>query len=308
MQHAIFPGFVPSPVCEAKAPTMNEPTDNGCPLRVAAAQMSVDATNIPGNVRQALEIMRGAEAAGVELLVFPECALTGYLFDSEDEVRAHALDVQGPEVSAIAQSAHTAGMHVVIGLLEQSAAGTLFNTTLLLGPNGLCTEYHKVHLPLLGADRFVQPGTQPPVVAQTSIGAIGLSVCFDLRFPEWARALALAGADVIANPTNWAAQAAIVPEIFTRVRAAENHLYLVVANRGDSESGVDFIGQSQIIGPDGQILAEARRGDDLLIRDIDLQRSRNKHIVFKDGTFELALFSARTPHLYKAITSPQTRT
>ncbi|MFI5426742.1 carbon-nitrogen hydrolase family protein [Aeromicrobium sp. UC242_57] len=103
----------------------------------------------------------------------------------------------------------------MIGFLELDG-DLLRNTAVLLGPGGVMATYRKTHLPHLGADRFVTPGDNEPVLVETPLGVVGLSICYDLRFPEWARCLALGGADIIANPTNWPAPAERVAELFTR--------------------------------------------------------------------------------------------
>jgi 5-aminopentanamidase len=269
-------------------------------VRVAAGQIS----SIPGeadkNTIRTVEVMAEAHRGGVQLLVMPECGLTGYVFDTAEESRAAAVRLDGPEVARVAAAAEELGMHVVIGFLELDG-DLLRNSALLLGPAGVCEVYRKTHLPHLGADRFVTPGDNEPVLVETPLGVVGLSICYDLRFPEWARCLALGGADIIANPTNWPAPAERVAELFTRVRAAENHVYVIAANRGDEERGAQFIGRSQVIDPFGTVLASVEREEGLIIADIQPASARIKDIRVPEVDFAISLFGDRRPQLYGAI-------
>lgn len=272
-------------------------------VRVAAGQARALPHDIDKNVQLTCDMMHKAAERGVQLLVLPECGLTGYVYSSAAEVQSVAIAAEGSETRQVADLAHTLKMHVVIGMLESSptSATVVYNTAMLIAPDGSMIPYRKTHLPSLGADRFVTAGDNQPVVVDTEIGRLGLSICYDLRFPEWARALALQGADIILNPTNWPVAAERVAELFTRVRAAENHVYVIVANRGDDENGVPFIGKSQIVDPTGSILASSERGPDLLVADIVPTRSRTKDIAIPEDNFSISLFNDRRPNLYGAL-------
>ena len=269
-------------------------------VRVAAGQFSSAPGEPDKNARRIVEILTEASAAGVDLVVLPECGLTGYVFDTDADTRSAAVTVNGPEVAMIAEAASALGIYVVFGFLELSGAA-VHNTAMLVGPQGARGIYHKTHLPHLGADRFVTAGDNGPVLVETRLGVVGLSVCYDLRFPEWARCLALGGADIIANPTNWPAPAERVAELFTRVRAAENHVFIIAANRGDQEHGAEFIGRSQIIDPTGNILNSIDRHDGLITADIQPAMARQKDIHIPQDDFAISLFGDRRPSLYGAI-------
>ena len=138
----------------------------------------------------------------------------------------------------------------------------------------------------------------------TPVGRVGLAICYDIRFPESARCLALAGADIIAQPSVWPHTVDIIANHMVRVRAAENHVYLVAVTRGDSEEGIQFRGNSQIIDPRGNVLSWAEQGDVLLTADVDLAFSAQKRIVVRPGEYEVSLFEDRRPASYTGITSP----
>jgi predicted amidohydrolase len=270
-------------------------------VRVAAGQIGATHDDVAANVQRTVGTIVEASELGVHLLVMPECGLTGYVYESVAEIDAVAIDLDGPELRQIEDAARDHDIHVVVGFLERRG-GDIHNTVVLFGPEGRIAEYRKTHLPGLGADRFVTPGQNEPVVARTSIGSIGLSICYDLRFPEWARCLALGGADIIANPTNWPEPAERVAELFTRVRAAENHVFVVVANRGDEERGVPFIGKSQIIDPAGSILAASEREEGMIFADIDPASAREKVVSTPEANFSASLMGDRRPELYGALT------
>lgn len=275
-------------------------------VTVAVGQLPATIGDAAANVAAARAALRAAASKRASLLVLPECFLTGYVFETEREARDAALRGDGPEIAALVDECRALNLYCVVGLLE-SSAGSLFNTAALLGADGLIGTYHKAHLPVMGVDRFTTPGTMAsPPVFEVAFGTIGLAICFDIRFPEWFRTLALAGAEIVAVPTNWPArQPAILAEAFPRVRACENRTFVLAANRFDGENGVEFLGHSQIVDPDGTVLAECPSGEGLLVETIDLERARNKRLVIEAGEYELALFDSRRPDLYGAVAAPR---
>lgn len=280
-------------------PTMKTPT-----TRIAAAQIGADLDQIDKNLERVINALQQAADQRVQFVVFPETILNGYLFEDADSVRRSALHLDGPELSRIADVCRETGIVAVVGLIE-AAGDAMYNTAALLGPDGLIGTYRKQHLPLLGADRFVAKGPDGiPAVFDTPIGRVGLAICYDIRFPESARCLALAGADIIAQPSVWPDTVDIIANHMVRVRAAENHVYLVAVTRGDVEAGIQYRGNSQIIDPRGNVLAWAEKGDELLVADVDLSFSAQKRIVVKPGEYEVSLFEDRRPATYEGITSP----
>lgn len=272
-------------------------------LRVAAVQMQPEVLDLQSNVARVLDLTRRAAAREARLVVFPEVALSGYAITPE-EADALAQPIPGPATQAVMQACVKDDVHVVLGLLERDLDGTLFNTAVLLGPGGLLARYRKTHLPLLGVDRYLAAGDDfiPPVV--TSAGRLGLLICYDLRFPEPCRVLALLGAQVIALATAWPAAGSLYPEFIARSRAAENRVYLMAANRCGEERGTRYLGRSVIVAPDGEMLAEGSpNNEETLIAEIDPGRSDVKRLVFAAGEYELDLWGDRRPELYAPIAS-----
>lgn len=271
---------------------------------IAAAQIGASLDQVADNVRRVCDMIHKAAAAGVQFVVFPETILNGYMFDDAEAVRRSALKLDGPELGAVIDTCRETGLVAVVGLIED-AGEVVYNTAALVGPDGLIGSYRKQHIPVLGADRFITPGPAgAPAVFDTPIGRVGLAICYDIRFPESARCLALAGADIIAQPSVWPDTVDIIANHMVRVRAAENHVYLVVVSRGDIEAGTQFRGNSQVIDPRGDVLSLAEKGDALVTAEIDLAFSAEKRIVVKPGEYEVSLFEDRRPESYAGITSP----
>lgn len=272
-------------------------------ISVAVAQMDCDIGNLGANVERAVAAISEAAAAGARLVVLPECILTGYLFETAAEARARALNIDGRELASLADRCRALDIHAVVGLVERDG-DDLHNTAVLLDASGArAGVYRKAHLPCLGADRFVRPGSpaRAPVFA-TELGLIGINICYDIRFPESARLLALAGADIVAQPANWPTAARVLPELFVPVRACENRVVVAAANRGDTERGTTFVGMSQIARPDGSVASRAdERGEAIVIADVDLDDARSKRLVRDPGRYEIDLLADRRPELYRPL-------
>lgn len=274
-------------------------------VTVGVGQIGSDLGNVKENVQRCVRILEQAAEQEISLIVLPECALSGYIFDSFDSAKASAVKLSGPEVVELAEHCNRLRMYCVVGLLED-ADETVYNTAILLGPEGVIGSYRKTHLPYLGVDRFVTLGNMSRLpVFDTSIGRIGLAICYDIRFPEVTRTLALAGADIIAHPSNWPPQSHLLAEHFTIVRASENRVFVLVANRWDLEQGVHFMGQSQIVSASGELLTRAGTEEALLSANIDIDIARSKHVVIEPSVFEISLLDDRRPELYGPITARQ---
>ncbi|MGH3024174.1 MAG: carbon-nitrogen hydrolase family protein [Gaiellaceae bacterium] len=253
------------------------------------------------NVEACLARIEEAADAGCELLVLPECAASGYMFGSEGEAAPYAEEIPGPTVEALERACARHRLHCVAGLLERDG-DRLRNTAVLVGPDGLVGRYRKTHLPFLGVDRFVVPGDEPPEIYDTPVGRLGIVICYELRFPEPARALALGGAELILHPTNWPTAVRPFADFLTRARAAENRVFLLTANRVGAEGGVEFFGRSQVVGPLGDRLVEAgERKEELLVAEIEPAEAREKDQAIVPGEYEVHLFGDRRPELYGAL-------
>lgn len=267
-------------------------------VKVAVAQMDPQLGELARNRQRIATLLREAAGHGAALVVFPECATSGYGFADLEAGHAAAEPIPGPTTALLSELCAELNVYAVVGLLERFGAEGVYNTAVLVGPEGLVGRYRKAHLPLLGVDRFTLPGDTGFLVWETAVGRVGIAICYDLRFPEAVRALALAGADIVALPTNWPDGSQNAPEFVTRTRALENRVFLLACNRCGEESGFWFFGHSQISDPGGRVLAEAGAEEAICYADVDPSAAREKRIVLRPGAFELDTVGDRRPDLY----------
>ncbi len=235
-------------------------------------------------------------------MVFPECALSGYCFDSRDEAWPYAEPVPGPAVELLGGACRRLGVFAVMGMLE-AAGERLFNTVVLVGPQGLVGSYRKVHLPFLGIDRFTTPGDRPFQVWDIGGLRLGMNICYDGSFPESARVMSLLGADLIVLPTNWPPGSECAAEHMIATRAMENTIYYAAVNRVGEERGFRFIGGSRICDPLGKTLAVAEGGAEaVLYADVDPTSARQKQLVRVPGKHEVNRIRDRRPEFYSKLT------
>ncbi|MEM8666627.1 MAG: carbon-nitrogen hydrolase family protein [Planctomycetota bacterium] len=276
-------------------------------MLLACVQTDIRFSDVASNLERALKWIDQAGRSGADLVVMPECMLSGYAYDSREQALPHALAIDDPTFGKIAEKAGQWNLHVTLGFLE-TGGDRLFNAAALIGSGGLVGHYRKVHLPHLGIDRFVDRGDFPYQVheAVTKTGEtcrVGMAICYDCSFPEPMRVLALEGADVIALGTNWPVGASHTANVVPPARSMENHLYFVAANRIGEENGFAFCGCSSICGPDGVILAKTGSdGEIMLLADINLDLARNKRIErAPGGAHVIHRFDDRQPDFYEKI-------
>jgi len=271
-------------------------------MRAGIVQSDPKLGDVEGNLRRCVERLEEAAAAGCSLVVFPECALSGYIFASAEEAARCAEPVPGPSTDALGRACRSLGVHCVLGLLERDG-DLLRNTAVLIGPDGLVSSYRKSHIACIGADCFTTPGDDDYAVVDTPLGRIGMQVCYDWRFPEITRVLALQGADIVVHPTNSPVASRDLADFIPRTRAVENAVYFLMANRVGTEVGVTFFGHSQVVDPLGRVLVEGGgEGEALLIAEIDVELAREKTKEPGEGQYAVRLFEDRRPELYGDVT------
>lgn len=276
-------------------------------IRIAGVQFSPTFMDREANLSAIADSIRELSREEVSLAVFPEAAVTGYGFENAAEALPLAEAADGDSVARLTPLCRELKMHVVVGTLERAAA-QLYNTALLVGPDGLVGSYRKVHLPFLGMDRFTTHGDRPFAVFSAGPLRVGMLICYDGAFPEAARCLALLGADLIVLPTNWPPGAECTCEHLSNARALENNIYFAAVNRVGTERGFRFIGGSRICDPSGRTIADAPHDHPAVVMaEVELERARNKHIVRVPNLHEIDRFGDRRPELYGPITAANDR-
>lgn len=276
-------------------------------VKVAAVQMDAQLGKPRENMKKILAMIGTAASKGAKLIVFPECALEGYMFDNPNDAQRVVQRVPGPNVERIADRAMQLDVHVIVGTLEKSGQ-KIYNTAFLVGPEGYIGKYRKIHLPHMGVDNYCTPGDKPPAVFDTPIGRIGIGICMDTVFPEVFRALAVQGADILALPTNTPVGTDAAAKSLHSTRAFENHCYVIYANRCGLEKGGGFMGLSMVFGVWGEILSQGSCGladgscsaaEEIVYATIEPEQSRNKRM--EGPGWWIDLWDVRKPKLYAPI-------
>ena len=270
-------------------------------LKVAGCQIDISIGDVDSNCEKVLSYISIAADQGAKLITFPECALTGCCFNSTQEVESGALEITGYHLLRVLELCDKLKVFCILGFIEREGKN-LFNTAGLFGPNYYLAKYRKIHLPILGVDRFVQSGNLGFPVFELPIGRIGLNICYDQRFPESARVLMLKGAQLVVVPTNEPDKALDVCNLLTRARAFENRVFYMWVNRVGNERGVTFLGSTQIVDCYGNIIAIAgNSSQEIIYADLELSIADQKKSVFIPGEYEIDVVKDRIPEYYQNI-------
>jgi len=241
-------------------------------IKLALCQISSKREDKEANLRKIENLTLKAKNRGADLAIFPEMSLTGYVI--LDQVYEQAEPVPGPSVSRVEELAEKAGIHVIFGMpeLSEKTKGTIYNTAVLVGPKGFIGKYRKMYLPthsVFEEKRYFRPGYEPAAF-QTEIGNIGLTICYDVFFPEVFRLARLKGAQLIVCISASPAVRRGYFEILTAARALENTAFLAYVNLAGVEDGLQFWGGSRLVCPTGDFAAEAKYDvEDFVVCDVD---------------------------------------
>lgn len=266
---------------------------------VAIAQFQPRLNEVQKNLDRMGDIIDHICAAQkVDLIVFPELVTTGY----ECGVRfaEFAEPVPGYTIETLGARVARHETYLAFGMIvKHKVESVVYDAAILLGPDGAPVgQYHKVHLK--PEERPIFRGGYRFPVFQTNFGAVGLLLGWDVAFPEAARALALDGAELIVVPANWEMQTIAEWQTYLRARALENSMFVVGVNRIGEEYTYTFGGESAVVSPRGEILANVGRDEEnqpkeaYAIAKIDLD-------AVKKSREELQTMQSRQPALYRAI-------
>ncbi len=266
-------------------------------MTIAAIQFTPQFANTDANVAYITSLITSTPA---DVLVFPELATSGYFFCSPHELDGIALEQNSQVLQQLMHVAELNKRIVIVGFPERLTDSVVYNSALIGGYGCAPVVYRKSHLFYREKDVFT-PGDTGffPVHLPHLDCTIGTMICYDWRFPESARTLALRGADVVAVPAN------LVTDLWPLVmpaRAAENKVYVVVANRvGSEHNGTDcvtFNGRSTIYAYNGAILQsvppEADATPHVIVANINPASTRNKSFNAMNN-----IFTDRRPELYE---------
>jgi 5-aminopentanamidase len=271
--------------------------------RIHLRQLAPTIGDLDANIGLTTAAIRESIAAGAELVVMPELSLTGYMFDSVEELRTVAITRDHPVFAAWASEVAATNAVVIGGFAELGDDGQVFNSAAVVGRDGVLAVHRKDHL--WDREKLIfTPGSAIPPVIDTPVGRLGILICYDVEFPEMTRSLALRGADLIVVPTNWPLETTPagehVPEVIIAMAAAHtNHAAVVCCDRSGLERGQEWNEASCAINQDGWVVATAD-AHGIVTADLDLSLSRNKRV-----TALVDAFGDRRPELYGIVTEPK---
>ena len=268
--------------------------------RVACQQLAPAIGDLAANRELCLAAIDEAIEAGAEVIVLPELITSGYMFSSTEEAAEVAIAPDHELLREWAAAAARADVVVIGGFCERGEDGRVYNSAAVVDGAGMRAVYRKLHL-WDNEHAIFTPGSQAPPVIETRVGRIGVVICYDLEFPELTRSVALAGAQLLAVPTNWPLFPRPDGERPSEVTIAMatgriNKMAVACADRVGLERGQDWTGGATIVDPDGWVAAESR-APGLVIAEVDLQLALDKRL-----TDRADVFGDRRPELYDAVT------
>jgi predicted amidohydrolase len=246
-------------------------------FRIALAQVSASEKKSE-NLARGIALIHDAAEAGADLLVLPELFMVYAPLDQLPATLVQAAEeVDGPFVTRLSLEAKRERIHVAVGILEKSSKkGKVHNTVVMLGPDGKVISTHR-KLQLFDSFGYKESSRFAPAadvegVFKTKLGKIGLMTCYELRFPEIARILAVQGAGLIVVPTAWVAGRMKEEHlhVLAKARALENTVFVAVA----SQTGRIFTGRSIVVDPFGVSICDAGEEEVVVTAEIDLDRIR----------------------------------
>lgn len=236
-------------------------------VKVGAVQFTVQLGDVDANMASVREALGRLAAQGCSLAVLPEMWSTGYAYKVLNDLARRTPEV----VTELGRLSQELGM-VIVGSLPEPHGERVCNTAYVLDRGELLGTYRKIHLfSLLGEDRAFDGGDRWLVV-DTHVGRIGVFICYDLRFPELTRRLALEGAEILVVPAEWPKPREEHWRTLLRARAIENQLFVVAANCCGVQGKLDFFGSSLIIDPKGELLADGGYGQGEISATLDFEQ------------------------------------
>lgn len=233
-------------------------------FRAACIQFDIRLDDVDANLSFVLSEIKRLSKEGVRLILLPEMWSTGYAWR-----KLGRLSERTPGILDEIKEVSKKGC-IVIGSMPEKDGESVYNTAYVIDGGRLKGKYRKVHLfAPMKEDYFLKAGNEP-LLCDTSIGKIGVLICYDVRFPELPRRLTLEGAEMLVVPAEWPHPRLEHWRTVLKARAIENQLFVIAANRCGRQGMVRFCGNSMIVNPWGDVIAEAVDEEITITADIDL--------------------------------------
>ncbi|MDD3396031.1 MAG: carbon-nitrogen family hydrolase [Acidaminococcaceae bacterium] len=236
-------------------------------MKIALVQMEIKEKNKQGNIEHAIEMLEEA-CPGRDLVVLPEIWTTGYSLGKLEEEAEPGLDsFLMQRLSAIARQNNC---NLAAGSVPMKLNGNIYNDAIVFNRAGeLVSNYGKMHLfGLYKEERFFAPGTMCRTYKLDDI-TCGSAICYDMRFPELFRHLALEGAEMVILPAEWPTPRGNIWRVLTQARAMENHMFMCTVNCVGQFKSEVFYGHSMLVAPDGRIIVEGGSDEDIYYGEVD---------------------------------------
>jgi predicted amidohydrolase len=233
-------------------------------IKTAAVQFTISLGEIEPNLLHVRRELSRLAGEGVRLVLLPEMWATGFAYKQLGELALQTAEM----IEELSELSLKYGM-VIVGSLPEPHENKVYNTAYVIDRGELKGKYRKIHLfSLMQEDRSFDAGDSW-LLAETSVGKLGVFICYDLRFPELARRLAVEGAEILVVPGEWPKPRQDHWRTLLRARAIENQLFVVAANCCGMVGKLDFFGMSMIIDPKGEVLAEAGYEPESIVATLD---------------------------------------
>jgi len=237
-------------------------------VRVASIQFDVILGDVAANQKKAASLIEKAASCGAQIVLLPELWNCGYILD---ELPRLAEGKSGKSITLMQKLATKHKIYIFAGSIAEKKDGKYYNTSYAINDRGdIIAKYRKAHLFSLGLreKEYFTPGDDW-ILVDTPYLRVGMLICYDLRFPEFCRNLALRGAELLVVPAEWPKSRLVDWQLFCKVRAIENQCFLLASDR-TGEDDFAYPGSSAIISPRGDIIAEAGEEEGFIIGDLDL--------------------------------------
>jgi predicted amidohydrolase len=241
-------------------------------FKIALVQISCTRGDKAANIKKITTNVEKAKKQGADLVIFPELSLTGYVI--RDELYELAETIPGASTGTIEKLAKQTHTYIIFGMpeLSEKTQATIYNTAVLVGPEGFVGKYRKMHLPthsIFEEKRYFRPGYHATTL-ETELGKIGLIICYDIYFPELCRLTRLKGAQLIVCISASPAVRRTFFETITPARAIENTAFVAYVNLVGVEDGLQFWGGSRLVSPSGRLIVKGKYDEeDFLIGGIN---------------------------------------